>query len=235
MADNVHDTEDSLSTEQTAQIHQVPRPVPHPVPLDEEDTKPRTKALPKITVVDKRHWAAPEAGEGADAGPHKPTYVEDLETKLQAAQKQVEEIRIQYAQALQEFENGKARLRRDNAKELEGHKKSVLSELLEVVDNLDRALDFAAKDAPKEVLRDGVALVRTQFLARLEGFGVKRMGALGTVFDPTKHEAASIVPTDSEASDNQILGVIREGYLMGSEVLRPAVVAVARVARSEIV
>ena len=71
-------------------------------------------------------------------------------------------------------------------------------------------------------------MVRRQFLAKLEGFGVNRIESEGQRFDPLLHEAVSAVPAASPDQDGVVVGVIRHGYRIGDEVLRPASVAVAK-------
>jgi molecular chaperone GrpE len=75
----------------------------------------------------------------------------------------------------------------------------------------------------------GVEMVRRQFLATLEGFDVRRIETLGEPFDPTRHDAVSIVPAATASQDGTIVGVIAPGYALGDEVLRPARVAVAKI------
>jgi len=96
-----------------------------------------------------------------------------------------------------------------------------------VLDNLDRAL-AAAGDRSSDPVVQGVALVRQQFLSTLEGFGVTRVDPLGLPFNPALHEAVTTTPASAGVPDGQIIGVIRPGYVMGDDVLRPAMVAVAR-------
>ena len=71
-------------------------------------------------------------------------------------------------------------------------------------------------------------MVRRQFLSKLEGLGVKPIVTNDGRFDPTLHEAISTVPATSPIQDGMIVGVIRPGYRIGDDVLRPAAVAVAR-------
>jgi molecular chaperone GrpE len=100
-----------------------------------------------------------------------------------------------------------------------------------VVDNFDRALAAARTNVSEHTLNallQGVDMVRRQFLAKLEGFGVTRIESDGQPFDPALHEAISSVPAASAEQDGQIVGVIREGYRIGDDVLRPASVAVAK-------
>ena len=71
-------------------------------------------------------------------------------------------------------------------------------------------------------------MVRQQFLGKLEGFGVSRIDTDGAAFNPLLHEAVSVVPADKADDDGRIVGVVRPGYRIGDEVLRPALVAVAK-------
>jgi molecular chaperone GrpE len=196
-----------------------------------------------VKVVDRRWWARGNDGGDAQAA-QKPTYVEELERRATSAEKQAQEFAAKYRQASQEFEDARARMRKELAKDAERSRRDVLIGLLEVVDNLDRAID-AARAAGRESgdlsaealakadpLLQGVEMVQQQFLAKLDGFGVKRIAALGAEFDPQLHEAVTSVPAADEASDGRVLGVITHGYRIGDEVLRPALVAVGKAALS---
>lgn len=183
-----------------------------------------------VKVVDRRRWAHGEDAT-ADAGPaQKPTFVEALERRAVSAETQAQEYLAKYRQASQEFEDARARMRKELAKDAERNRRDVLVSLLDVVDNLDRAID-AAKTAGKDqgdALLQGVEMVRQQFLAKLDGFGVKRIDTLGSEFDPLLHEAVTSVPAPSAADEGRVLGVIAHGYRIGDEVLRPALVAVGK-------
>ena len=183
-----------------------------------------------VKVVDRRWWANTEASTAASDGASslKPTYVEELEQKIVEKDKQIQEYLTKYRQASSEFEEMRLRLRREISKDIERTRREILSELLEVVDNLERALDAAKRSPSADALLQGVEMVRRQFLAKLEGFGVKRIESAGQPFDPSVHEAVSAVPASDSAPDGTIVGVIRHGYRIGEDVLRPASVAVAK-------
>lgn len=184
-----------------------------------------------VKVVDRRWWARGEGRESEAAGEAslKPTYVEELERQVADKDKQVQEYLTKYRQAAQEFEDARARMRKELAKDAERSRREVLVSFLEVVDNLDRAIEAATQpEAPAEALLQGVELVRQQFLAKLEGLGVRRIDAGSAAFDPLLHEAVSVVPVDDPAHEGRIVGVVRHGYRIGNEVLRPALVAVAK-------
>jgi molecular chaperone GrpE len=192
-----------------------------------------------VKVVDRRWWA-----RGDDAGPSassaKPTMVEDLERRVADAEKQAQEYLGKYRQASQEFEDARARMRKELAKDAERSRREVLVSLLEVVDNLDRAIDAARKAhkdsgdlsaealAKTDPLLQGVEMVRQQFLSKLDGFGVKRIESEGAQFDPALHEAVTTVAVPDPSADGRIVGVIGHGYRIGDDVLRPALVAVGQ-------
>jgi len=185
-----------------------------------------------VKVVDRRRWR--EDGErneaAAPAASLKPTYVEELEQRLAQAEKQAQEYLGKYRQASQEFEDARARMRKELAKDAERNRRDVLAGLLEVVDNLDRAIDAArtsGKDGSDPLLQ-GVEMVRQQFLSKLEGFGVTRIESENQPFDPRLHEAVTTVPAADATGEGRVAGIIRQGYLIRDEVLRPALVAVAK-------
>ena len=120
------------------------------------------------------------------------------------------------------------RLRREISKDIERTRREILSELLEVVDNLERALEAARRSPSADALLQGVEMVRRQFLSKLEGLGVKPIDSTDARFDPLLHEAISTVPAASPDQDGMVVGVIRQGYRIGDDVLRPAAVAVAK-------
>ena len=195
-------------------------------------TKRPDEAVPEssgVKVVDRRWWARGESAESTET-PSKPTYVEELEARLAEKDRTLQSYVEQYKAATAEFETARARARREVAREVERGKRAILIDLLEIVDNLDRAIDAArtAQAAPAGGLLQGVEMVRTQFLGRLEAFGVAEIKALGQPFDPQLHEAVSAVPCSLEAEEDRVVGIVRRGYRIGDEVLRPALVAVAK-------
>ena len=214
-----------------------------------EDAEPAKEPAPEpIVVKDRRFWgkkakspsAAPEVEADAGAaqaaeGPEHPSVatIAALTARLADKDARLNATVAQYKEALDEFEGAKARLRRDVAKDVEAGKKHILSGLLDVIDNLERALGAAGQqradsDPDLAALREGVTMVRDQFVAKLRALGVTRIEAMGQPFNPLHFEAISTVPvTDAEQHD-KVLGVVRDGYLLGHETLRHGMVAVGK-------
>jgi molecular chaperone GrpE len=186
--------------------------------------------MSELKVTDRRWWAkAPnEAGEIEDEPETRPSYVVELEQKLAAKDEEIQRLISQYKSASTEFDDARARLRKEVSKDVERGRRSLIVSFLEVLDNLDRALEAVPPSvAASDPFVAGVAIVRQQFLSTLEGLGVKRLDPLGQPFDPALHEAVSSVPAQPGGAPNVVVGIVRPGYLMGDEVLRPAAVAVS--------
>jgi molecular chaperone GrpE len=197
------------------------------------DNPTKEPSEPHVRVVDRRWWARQDAeGAAEEGGARKPSYVEDLERQIAEQSAQLQKNAADYRRSIDEFEQVKSRMRRDVAREVERGKRAVLVELLEVLDNLDRAIAAAqgsqsSPDASSNLIR-GVELVRDLFLAKLAGFGVVPVEAVGQPFDATVHEAVTTTPVDPE-NEGLVVAVMKQGYAIGDEILRPASVVVGHV------
>jgi len=204
---------------------------------DERDRGDRGEGpLPEETstvkVVDRRWWARNEPENDDAARSAKPTYIEELETQLTQKDTLLTEYAARYTTAAKEFEDTRARLRKEVSKDVEREKRRVLASFLEIIDNLDRAIDTssAASDSNPSVanLLQGVELVRQQFLLTLNSYGVERIEAGAASFDPNLHDAISVVPVTDAERDSVVIDVVTPGYRLGDEVLRPATVTVGK-------
>lgn len=181
-----------------------------------------------VKVVDRRWWARGEDVPATENTVGKPSYVEELEQRLAERDRQVQQALQQLKAASTEYDEARVRSRREVVKEVERSKRAMVGELLEVLDNLDRALDAGATAQSVDALLQGVRLVRSQFLNRLGSLGITTLDALNQPFDPALHEAVTTVPVTSPEDDERVVGVVRPGYRIGDEILRPAMVAVGK-------
>jgi len=197
---------------------------------DNERSTSTGESAPTVKVVDRRWRARSEAdaGESAESAQSKPTYVEELEARLAEKDRMLQGYVEQFKTATAEFDQARARGRREVAREVERGRRTLLVDLLDVIDNLDRALEAAESRTDAGSLLQGVRMVRDQFVSKLEGYGVRAIAAVGEPFDPAVHEAVSLVPVESSEQEDRVAGVVRRGYQIGDEVLRPAQVAVGR-------
>jgi molecular chaperone GrpE len=191
-----------------------------------------------VKVIDRRWWARAAADETANdqapAARHeetssfdKPSYVQELEQRLQEKDAQLQEYVNAVHEVQREFEAMRVRVRKDAARDAELNRRAVFADLLDVVDNLDRAIGAAPSAGSTDQLVQGVELVRQQFLHKLAAYGISRIEPLGEPFDPEVHEAVTTVPVTEQYGEGIVAGIAAPGYLLGEDVLRPAVVAVA--------
>jgi molecular chaperone GrpE len=148
----------------------------------------------------------------------------DLDELVETAAQRDEYLALaQRTQA--DFENYRKRVARESASAQARGCILLAKELLPALDNLDRALEAAAKDDP---LLDGVRLVRSELSAALARTGIESFSPAGEVFDPAVHEA---VATSEQAADGAASGTVVEvfqpGYRLGETIIRPARVVVA--------
>jgi len=180
-----------------------------------------------LKVTDRRWWARGEESAPAAEEPRlKPTYIEELEARIAAKDAELQQLIAKYRGASEEFDQSRVRLRKEVSKDVERGRRSLIISFLEVLDNLDRALEvgIGREDDP---FVQGVALVWQQFITTLEGLGVTRIEPVGEPFNPSLHEAVATVGATDDLPPGTVVGIVKPGYLIGDDVLRPAQVAVA--------
>jgi len=151
----------------------------------------------------------------------------ELEEELARVREEASDANDRALRLLAEFDTYRRRNEKERAAAAGRGAAEVLTELLEVADNFDRALEHAGDGVPEAFL-DGMRLVSRGLHDLLDRRGVARIETIGETFDPALHEALSTVPSD-DAEPNTIVEEVQPGYTMNEKVLRPAKVIVARV------
>ena len=182
-----------------------------------------------FSVNDRRYWVTGEADEDQAEIPRadRLSYVEQLEERVDKAELQLREYIGARKVEQSDLAALRERLQREHAEELSRARGRVVAEVLDLLDDLDRAEQAARDGGSLEALIEGVALVRSGMLSRLTDMGLERIAALGTEFDPELHEAVSTQPCDAEQA-GRVVQVLQEGYAIGEQVLRPARVIVGK-------
>ena len=126
---------------------------------------------------------------------------------------------------LAEFDNYRRRTRQEQALAEQNGKREVLLALLDVMDDFDRAL-LHVGEAP-DAVADGLTLIRQRFSDVLHSNGVRPFDSEGEPFDPTVHEAMTVIDSDGDESGT-VYAEDRRGYFINGELLRPARVAVLK-------
>ncbi len=208
----------------------------------EEPSGPKEPAGPK--VVDRRRLKVDEeeqekpGGEAAEEEiVRKPTYVEELEYKVAAAEQKLREH-------IERLDKESAEFRARQARELERRarqaKKEAASAFLGIADDMGRATAAAAEsleDSSRsrealESLVQGMGMIRGRFFSELASLGIQPFASQGEKFDPERHEAVRTVEVADPALDGVVVEELAPGYSLGDEVIRPSRVAVGKLASS---
>lgn len=195
------------------------------------ECNPEEQRTPSVDATREReasmHTPVAQDRESAQVGELR-AEIERLQKLVAEKDQKAREAAVLARASTDELERAKERIRKDADRELEQRKRTILLAFLDVIDDLDRALDAARQSSPDTPVVSGIGLVRKGFSTRLGQFDVMHMPALGQRFDPGRHEAVSMIPVTDPAKDGMVLAVVREGYAAGNEVLRPANVVVGK-------
>ena len=152
--------------------------------------------------------------------------IKDLKDKNKKLEQEAKENKEKYLMALADMENFKKRISKERADYLKYQGEAILSDIIEVLDNLDRALESANQEsATEESLKEGVKMIHKQFVDVLSKWGVKSEDSVGKEFDPQKHEALSKAPSQ-DAKENEIISEFKKLYYYKDKILRHAQVVV---------
>lgn len=126
-----------------------------------------------------------------------------------------------------EFDNYRKRIERERASVVHAAAVDLITDLLPLIDDLERALATDSTSSTAESYRSGVELIHKSLLDVLERRGVEPIESINTDFDPQYHEAVEMVTTD-DARDGEVIAELRRGYTLRGRLLRPSMVRVAK-------
>jgi molecular chaperone GrpE len=152
-----------------------------------------------------------------------------VEEEIAGLRDELSQVNAKWLRALADLDNYKKRIERDRSRWAEAAREEVLLDLLEVVDNFERAVACGEDAGPPadDPYRQGVELILEHLRALLAKNGVAPIDTCGAEFDPALHEAVGHIESP-EHGPNQIVEEIRRGYTMGDRLLRCSRVVVAK-------
>lgn len=193
---------------------------------------------------DAEEGAQDDATENLNVEGQEPTtdFVEGLEDALENAEEEKKQPEVdpvkELEKALQdekdrvlrlyaELDNVRRRASRELLEERKYSGMEIIRAILPVMDNLQRALDAAAKTSEGDPLFEGVQMIYQQMTEALKKNHCTRVEAMDKPFDPNFHEAISQMP-NPDVDENTVIYVTQEGYLLHDRVVRPAQVVVSK-------
>jgi len=145
---------------------------------------------------------------------------------MEQAQKELEEAKNQQLRALADLANLRKRIAQERHESWENGAATMVTEILPILDNFERAIAALAQSQDIKAVKEGVIMIYNQLRATLQKTGVEPIAAIGKQFDPYFHEAAGKVVT-AEVEEGSIVDEIQRGYMLNDRVLRPSRVIVA--------
>ena len=170
--------------------------------------------------------AAAEAKQEKTPEAAKPSQSEKFEEELATARQERDRMQDKYLRLMAEFDNFKKRTQSEVSSIIKSANEELILQLLEVLDNFERALAVDESSDPK-ALRKGVELIRDKLLTILKGRGLEPYESAGKEFNPDEHEAMMQAPS-ADLPEHHVLQEIERGYRFRGKVLRPARVVVSK-------
>jgi molecular chaperone GrpE len=191
---------------------------------------------PEIRVTDRRRILLDDEEDLSREAPVespnlKPSYVEELELRAQAAEQKTLEVQARFEQLRKQLQNEtdetRRRLNRAADERAQRERAEFISGLLPVLDNLQRATEAAEAHASADVIAEGIRRTAASFESALAAAGVEPIEAVGETFNPELHEAVETIEGAPE-DEGKVISQHTRGYKIGERLLRPAHVKVGR-------
>jgi molecular chaperone GrpE len=166
--------------------------------------------------------------EAAEVSPEEE--IAGLYAELEAAKQTIKDQQDSVLRAAADVENMRRRAAQDVEKAHKFALEKFANELLPVIDNLERAIEFSDKEneALKPVI-EGISMTHKSFVDAVAKFGVEIVNPQGQPFNPELHQAMAMQPSN-DVSPNTVLAVMQKGFTLNGRLLRPAMVMVSKAA-----
>jgi molecular chaperone GrpE len=150
------------------------------------------------------------------------------ESELEKLRAELEESKDKYLRKVAEFENFKKRNAKERIELIQTAGREVITELLEVLDDCDRAQKQLENSEGSNALKEGILLVFTKLRNTLQARGVKAMETIHQNFDADLHDAVTEIPAPSDDMKGRILDEVMKGYYLNDKIIRHAKVVVGK-------
>jgi molecular chaperone GrpE len=148
------------------------------------------------------------------------------ESEMEKLKNQLEEAKDKYLRQAAEFDNFRKRNAKERIELIQTAGKEVITDLLEVLDDCDRAQKQIESSEDAAAIKEGVMLVFNKLRNTLQARGVKAMETIQHEFDPDLHEAVTEIPAASEKMKGKIIDEVMKGYYLNDKIIRHAKVVV---------
>ena len=150
------------------------------------------------------------------------------DSDIEKIQAELDEQKDKYIRLFAEFDNYKRRSAKERIDLIQTAGKEVITSLLDVLDDSERAEKQLQTSNDLEEIKKGIALVFGKLRSVLQSKGLKAMESINTSFDVEKHEAITEIPAPSEALKDKVVDEVQKGYYLNDKIIRFAKVVVGK-------
>ena len=151
---------------------------------------------------------------------------ETAEDKLARSEAEIADLKDRLLRQMAEFDNYRKRTMKEKADIILNGSAGVVTDILPVIDDLERAISNSAKSEDFNALKEGIELIYNKLMHILEQKGLQKISPKNEPFDTDFHEAIAMIPAPSEELKGKVLDCAIDGYKLNDKVLRHAKVAV---------
>ena len=144
----------------------------------------------------------------------------DHEAQIGQMQQQYNELNDSYLRLHADFDNFRKRTLKEKADIIRSGGERVLSDIIPLVDDFERALKALNEDEEKDSILEGIDLIYQKFISFLEQHGVREIESIGQPFDPDKFEAVTTIPVEDKSQKGKVIDCIQKGYMLNDKVIR---------------
>ena len=192
--------------------------------MTEKDIEIKDEETQNEAPVDE---TAKEAEEKEDVNSEE-TSEEEEKDPLEKAQEEIADLKDKWLRSVAEFENYRKRTLKERAELILNGGEKVITAILPIIDDMERAIENGAKTDDPEVLREGMSLIHQKFMKTLEAQGVSKIETENADFDTDVHEAVAMVPGMGDDKKGKVIDCLQQGYKQNDKVIRHAKVAVGQ-------
>jgi len=185
--------------------------------LSNEEEEKKTAEMADSETADEKAVADEPASEP-----------EQEKTPLEVANEQIADLKDKYLRSVAEFDNYRKRTLKERAELILNGGEKVITALLPVLDDMERAIASGEKTEDPQVLREGMELIYHKLMKVLEGNGVTTIETVNADFDTDVHEAVAMVPGMGDDKKGKVIDCLTTGYKLNDKVIRHAKVAVGQ-------
>ncbi len=183
----------------------------------EEEEAPKEEMTDTDNSADADNQSATEQAETAEE-----------KDPLDVALDEIAELKDKYLRSVAEFDNYRKRTLKERTELILNGGEKVITAVLPVIDDMERAIENGKKTDDPTVLREGMELIHQKLIKILEAQGVSQIETENTDFDTDIHEAVAMVPGMGDDKKGKVIDCLQKGYKLNDKVIRHAKVAVGQ-------